>query len=65
MADLDAAEDAVEDEAASDAAQEQEQAPVVRLVRAILMGAINANTSDIHLEPHVPSDIAWTASCSR
>ena len=26
----------------------------MRLVRAILMGAINANTSDIHLEPHVP-----------
>jgi type IV pilus assembly protein PilB len=33
---------------------EEEQAPVVRLVRAILMGAINANTSDIHLEPHTP-----------
>ena len=26
----------------------------MRLVRAILMGAINANTSDIHLEPHEP-----------
>ncbi len=34
--------------------EEEEQAPVVRLVRAILMGAINANTSDIHLEPHTP-----------
>ena len=54
MADLEAAEDAVEEELATDAAEEQEQAPVVRLVRAILMGAINANTSDIHLEPHVP-----------
>src|SRR6185436_4851687 len=56
MADLEAAEDAVEEELATDAPeeQEQEQAPVVRLVRAILMGAINANTSDIHLEPHVP-----------
>ena len=27
---------------------------MVRLVRAILMGAINANSSDIHLEPHQP-----------
>lgn len=54
MADLEAAEDAVDDELVTDAPEEQEQAPVVRLVRAILMGAINANTSDIHLEPHVP-----------
>ena len=54
MADLEAAEDAVDEELATDAPEEQEQAPVVRLVRAILMGAINANTSDIHLEPHVP-----------
>jgi type IV pilus assembly protein PilB len=54
MADLEAAEEAVEEELAADAPEEQEQAPVVRLVRAILMGAINANTSDIHLEPHVP-----------
>jgi type IV pilus assembly protein PilB len=54
MADLEAAADAVEEELAADAPDEQEQAPVVRLVRAILMGAINANTSDIHLEPHVP-----------
>jgi type IV pilus assembly protein PilB len=29
-------------------------APVVRLVRSILMGAVNANVSDIHLEPHIP-----------
>ena len=54
MADLVAAEDSVEDELIDDFPDEQEQAPVVRLVRAILMGAINANTSDIHLEPHVP-----------
>ncbi len=33
---------------------EDEKAPVVRLVRAILMGAIDARASDIHLEPHVP-----------
>jgi len=54
MADLEAAEDAVEEQIVSDTDDEQELAPVVRLVRAILMGAINANTSDIHLEPHVP-----------
>ena len=54
MADLEAAEEAVEEELSTDQPEEQEQAPVVRLVRAILMGAINANTSDIHLEPHVP-----------
>jgi type IV pilus assembly protein PilB len=30
------------------------EAPVVRLVRSILMGAVNAGASDIHLEPHVP-----------
>lgn len=33
---------------------EEAAAPVVRLVRAILTGAINAGTSDIHLEPHTP-----------
>jgi len=54
IADLEAAEDAVEEELAVDVEEDQEQAPVVRLVRAILMGAINANTSDIHLEPQVP-----------
>ncbi|MFO0791170.1 MAG: ATPase, T2SS/T4P/T4SS family [Pirellulales bacterium] len=54
MADLAAAEEAVDEELPAQAVEEQEQAPVVRLVRAILMGAINANTSDIHLEPHVP-----------
>jgi type IV pilus assembly protein PilB len=54
MADLEAAEDHVDEELADIPAEDQEQAPVVRLVRAILMGAINANTSDIHLEPHVP-----------
>jgi type IV pilus assembly protein PilB len=54
MADLEAAEDAAEEQHHAQAPEEQEQAPVVRLVRAILMGAINANTSDIHLEPHIP-----------
>jgi type IV pilus assembly protein PilB len=33
---------------------EPEDAPVVRLVRAILTGAIDASASDIHLEPHRP-----------
>lgn len=54
MADLAAAEETVDEELLTDVEEEQEHAPVVRLVRAILMGAINANTSDIHLEPHVP-----------
>jgi type IV pilus assembly protein PilB len=54
MADLEGAEDVEEEGDAAKPADKQEQAPVVRLVHAILMGAINANTSDIHLEPHVP-----------
>ncbi len=33
---------------------EQEDAPVVRLVQAILSGAATAGASDIHLEPHKP-----------
>ena len=33
---------------------EDEDAPVVRLVRSILLGAANAGASDIHLEPHTP-----------
>ena len=33
---------------------EDDEAPVVRLVRSILMGAANAGASDIHLEPHTP-----------
>lgn len=31
-----------------------EDAPVVRMVNSILMGAVNAGASDIHLEPHMP-----------
>ena len=54
MADLEAAEDHVDEELADDAGRRPGAGAVVRLVRAILMGAINANTSDIHLEPHVP-----------
>jgi type IV pilus assembly protein PilB len=54
MADLAAAEDSIDEELVEEPVEDQEQAPVVRLVRAILMGAINAGTSDIHLEPHEP-----------
>ncbi len=54
MADLEAAEGMIEEELDSDVQLEEDQAPVVRLVRAILMGAINAGSSDIHLEPHHP-----------
>ena len=34
--------------------EQQEDAPVVRLVQAILTGGIDAGASDIHLEPHLP-----------
>jgi type IV pilus assembly protein PilB len=54
MADLAAAEDSIDAEIVDEAKLEDDEAPVVRLVRAILTGAINANTSDIHLEPHEP-----------
>ncbi|MEM9365881.1 MAG: GspE/PulE family protein [Planctomycetota bacterium] len=45
--------DTDQDEAAM-AAVSQEDAPVVKLVHAILTGAITAGASDIHLEPHKP-----------
>ncbi|MCG8450756.1 MAG: Flp pilus assembly complex ATPase component TadA [Pirellulales bacterium] len=54
MADLEAAEEMIEEELSDDVTLEEDQAPVVRLVRAILMGAINAGTSDIHMEPYNP-----------
>jgi type IV pilus assembly protein PilB len=54
MADLEAAEHLVVDTIVDVEAEKEDLAPVVRLVRAILMGAINAGTSDIHLEPHHP-----------
>ena len=54
MVDLENAEEMIDEELADDVMLEEDQAPVVRLVRAILMGAINAGTSDIHLEPHHP-----------
>jgi len=33
---------------------DQDSAPVVRLVRSILVGAIEVGASDIHIEPHIP-----------
>ena len=33
---------------------EQDSAPVIRLVRSILVGAIEVGASDIHIEPHLP-----------
>lgn len=36
------------------AAAEDRDAPVVKLVKSILMGGVNAGASDIHLEPFVP-----------
>lgn len=54
LADLEAAESAIDEEIEIETKVEEEQAPVVRLVRSILMGAINSNCSDIHLEPHIP-----------
>jgi type IV pilus assembly protein PilB len=54
MADLEAAEQLIHDELGGDVRPEEDQAPVVRLVQAILNGAVNANASDIHMEPHEP-----------
>lgn len=54
MSDLEAAEHLVVDQEIEIEEEQEDAAPVVRLVQAILMGAINAGTSDIHLEPHQP-----------
>ena len=43
-----------EDSGASINSAEQEDAPVVRLVQAILTGAVSAGASDVHLEPFKP-----------
>ena len=37
-----------------DVMTDETDAPVVRLVQSILMGAVHAGASDIHLEPHSP-----------
>jgi type IV pilus assembly protein PilB len=58
IVDMKMAELAVSGKAAMETSPEtdsaEDESPVVRLVRSILMGAINAAASDIHLEPHVP-----------
>ena len=54
LAELSEAGMAVEESAGSMIAAEQEDAPVVRLVQAILSGAVSAGASDVHLEPHKP-----------
>ncbi len=43
-----------DDEAFTTVEEQEEDAPVVRLVKAILTGAIDAGASDIHMEPHQP-----------
>ena len=43
-----------EDNASTILATEQQDAPVVRLVQAILSGAVSAGASDVHLEPFKP-----------
>ncbi len=42
------------DDAGANLIAEQEDAPVVRLVQAILTGAVSAGASDVHLEPLKP-----------
>lgn len=54
LADLKAATQQATEHEAETVTSQDEEAPVVRLVRSILMGAVNAGASDIHLEPHVP-----------
>ena len=53
LAELESAGSLLDTESDSQTAEEDD-APVVRLVRAMLAGAVNAGASDIHLEPHVP-----------
>lgn len=54
MAELRESGVAAEDPSATLLANEQEDAPVVRLVQAILSGAVSAGASDVHLEPYKP-----------
>jgi len=53
LAELESQEDQ-EDIEAINTIEVEDAPPVIRLVQAILMGAINAGASDIHLEPHKP-----------
>ncbi|TWU40662.1 GspE/PulE family protein [Novipirellula artificiosorum] len=54
LAELRELQESGEDNTASIISVEQEDAPVVRLVQAILSGAATAGASDVHLEPHKP-----------
>ncbi len=53
LAELEDGEELPEDSAGS-GLDEEEDAPVIRLVKAILAGSISAGASDVHLEPHAP-----------
>lgn len=54
LAELREAREAGEPDAAVASLVEQEDTPVVRLVQAILSGAVTAKASDVHLEPFKP-----------
>jgi len=54
LADLEQAAEFDEDDEVGETLKAEEDAPVIRLVRAILAGSIGAEASDIHLEPHTP-----------
>lgn len=54
LAELGEAGIAAEDSTGVMIGAEQEDAPVVRLVQAILSGAVSAGASDVHLEPFKP-----------
>ena len=54
LAELAEAQTAVDESSNAMLAAEQEDAPVVRLVQAILSGAVSAGASDVHLEPFKP-----------
>ncbi len=54
LAELSEAGIAAEESAGAMMTAEQEDAPVVRLVQAILSGAVSAGASDVHLEPFKP-----------
>lgn len=54
MAELHEAAGDIDDGSHAVISAEQEDAPVVRLVQAILSGAVTAGASDVHLEPFKP-----------
>ena len=54
LAELSEEPDEVEATAGGAEEEKEEDSPVIRLVRSVLMGAYNAGASDIHLEGHEP-----------